>query len=85
MCRRKNWISHILRAESLSKGGDSVLDDRKKTKGRKQLGMLNEFLKESSNAELKRKQERMENIKAKNLLKCMNTNNNDYKCFPSSD
>ena len=41
-----------------SEGGDRGSDDRKKTKrGRKRLGMLNEFLKESSYAELKRKAE----------------------------
>jgi len=40
-----------------AKGGDRGSDDKKKTKGRKRLGMLNEFLKEASYAELKRKAE----------------------------
>src|SRR6218665_503509 len=42
----------------------------KRPRGRKRLGMLNEFLKESSYAELKRncrKEERVENMEAKNL------------------
>src|SRR6218665_2198444 len=55
--RKKNWIGHILRGESLLR---EVIEGRmigKITRGRKRLGMLNEFLKESSYAELKRKAE----------------------------
>src|SRR6218665_935966 len=53
--RKKNWIGHILRGESLLR---EVIEGRMIGKrGRKQLGMLNEFLKESSCAELKRKAE----------------------------
>ena len=40
-----------------SEGGDRRSDDRKNNKGKDRLGMLNEFLKESSYAELKRKAE----------------------------
>src|SRR6218665_2342472 len=53
--RKKNWISHILRGESLLR---EVIEGRmigKRPRGRKRLGMLNEFLKELSYAELKRK------------------------------
>jgi len=44
--RKKNWIGHILRGKSLLK---EVREDRmieKRPRGRKRLGMLNEFLKE---------------------------------------
>ena len=53
--RKKNWIGHILRGESLLR---EVIEDRmirKRPRERKRLGMLNESLKESSCAELKRK------------------------------
>ena len=48
-----NW-SYAQRRKP-SEGGDRGSDDRKKTKGKET--MLNEFLKESSYAELKRKAE----------------------------
>jgi len=54
---KKNWIGDILRGESLLK---EVIEGRmvwKGPRGRKRLGMLNEFLKEESCAELKRKTE----------------------------
>ena len=52
--RKKSWIGYILRGESLLR---EVIDRLigKRPRGRKRLGMLNEFLKESSYAELKRK------------------------------
>src|SRR6218665_113598 len=53
--RKKNWIGHILRGESLL---EEVIEGRmigKRPMGRKRLGMLNEFRKEASYAELKRK------------------------------
>src|SRR6218665_1913785 len=56
--RKKNWIGHILRGESLLK---EVIEGRmigKRPRGRKRLGMLNEFLKEALYAELKRKAEK---------------------------
>src|SRR6218665_759978 len=55
--RKKNWVGHILRGESLLR---EVIEGQmigKRPRGRKRLGMLNEFLKESSYAELKRKAE----------------------------
>src|SRR6218665_131868 len=55
--RKKNSIGHILRGESLLR---EVTEGRmigKRSRGRKRLGTLNEFLKESSHAELKRKAE----------------------------
>src|SRR6218665_1650759 len=55
--RKKNWVGHILRGESPVR---EVIEGRmigKRPRGRKRLGMLNEFLKESSYAELKRKAE----------------------------
>src|SRR6218665_2689577 len=55
--RGKNWIGHILRGESLLR---EVIESRmigKRPRGSKRLGMLNEFLKESSYAELKGKEE----------------------------
>src|SRR6218665_1160436 len=54
--RKKNWIGHILRGDSLLK---EVIEGRMigKRPRRKRLGMLNEFLKEASYAELKRKTE----------------------------
>src|SRR6218665_4227217 len=55
--RKKNLIGRILRGESLLR---EVIEGRmiiKRPRGRKRLGMLNEFLKESSYAELKRKPE----------------------------
>ena len=54
---KKIWIGHILRGESMLK---EVIDGwmiEKRPRGRKRLGMLNEFLKEASCAELKRKAE----------------------------
>src|SRR6218665_909267 len=56
--RKKNWIVHILRGESQLR---EVIEGRmigKRPRGRKRLGMLNEFLKESLYAELKRKAEK---------------------------
>ena len=50
--RKKNLIGHILRGESLLR---EVIEGRiigKRPKGRERLGMLNEFLKESSYPEL---------------------------------
>jgi len=58
--RKKNWIGHILRGESLLREVIEVEGRMigKRSKGRKRLGMqLNEFLKESSYAEPKRKAE----------------------------
>src|SRR6218665_2272355 len=52
--RKKNWIGHILRGESLLREVIKVWMTGKRPRGRKCLGMLNEFLKESSHAELKR-------------------------------
>ena len=55
--RKKSWIGHILRDESLL---GEVIEGRmirRKPMGRKRLVMLNEFLKEASYAELKRKAE----------------------------
>ena len=57
--RKKNWIDHIglLRGENLQK---EVIEGRmigKRPRGRKRLGMLNEFLKQASYAELKGKTE----------------------------
>src|SRR6218665_2318214 len=55
--RKKNWIDYILRGESLLR---EMIEGRmigKRPRGRKRLGMLNEFLKELSYAELKRKAE----------------------------
>src|SRR6218665_2553172 len=55
--RKKNWIGHILRGESLLR---EVMEGRmigKRLRGRKYLDMLKEFMKESSYAELKRKAE----------------------------
>src|SRR6218665_1298864 len=55
--RKTNWIGHILRGKSLL---SEVIEGRmigKRPRGRKRLGMLNEFLKESSYAKLKRKAE----------------------------
>jgi len=52
--RKKNWIGYILRGESLLR---EVIEGRmigKRPRRRKRLGMLNEFLKESSYAELKK-------------------------------
>jgi len=67
--RKKNWFGHILRGESLLR---KVIEGRmigKGPRGRKRMGMLNESMKESSYAELKRKAEnrRVENVEAKNL------------------
>src|SRR6218665_3301010 len=56
--RKKNWIGHILGCESLLR---EVIEGRmigNIPRGRKRLGMLNEFLKESSYAEIKRKAEK---------------------------
>src|SRR6218665_4174399 len=63
--RKKNWIGHnmqmkryiILRGESLLREGIEGRMIGKRPRGRKRLGILNEFLKESSYAELKRKAE----------------------------
>ena len=54
--RKKNWIGHILRGDSLLK---EVIEGRMigKRPRRKRLGMLNEFLKEAPYVELKRKVE----------------------------
>ena len=52
--RKKNWIGHIVRGESLLREDRTI---GKRPRSRKRLGMLNEFLKEASYAELKRKVE----------------------------
>ena len=55
--REKNWIGYTLRGESLLR---EVIEGRmigKRPRRKKRLGMLNEFLKESSYAELKSKTE----------------------------
>jgi len=59
-------------------------DDRKKTKGKETLGILNEFLKESSYAELKRKAENRKEWRiweAKNLPhgRTLTTTNTGFK------
>jgi len=57
-CNLENWISHILRGESLLR---EVIEGQmigKRPRERKRFGMLNEFLKESLYAELKRKTEK---------------------------
>jgi len=72
ICRRKkNWIGQILSGETLLR---ELIEGRmigKRPRGRKLLGILNEFLKEASYAELPkekgRKQERMDSMEAKNL------------------
>ena len=54
---KKNWIGHILRGERMLR---EVIEGRmigKRPRGRKRFGMLNEFPKESSYAELRRKAE----------------------------
>jgi len=53
--RKNNWIGHILRGESLLKEVIEGWMIGKRPRGRKQLGMLNEFLKEALYSELKRK------------------------------
>jgi len=55
--RKKNWIGHILRGASLPKEVIEGWMIGKRPRGRKRLSMLNEFLKEASYAELKRKAE----------------------------
>src|SRR6218665_970232 len=52
--RKNNWIDHILRGESLLKEVIEGWMIGKRPRGRKQLGMLNEFLK-ALYSELKRK------------------------------
>src|SRR6218665_889360 len=52
--RKKNWIGHIVRGESLLREDRTI---GKRPRSRKRLGMLNEFLKEASYVELKRKVE----------------------------
>src|SRR6218665_1243138 len=52
--RKKNWIGYILRGESLLKEVIEGLMIGKRPRGSKRLGMLNEFLKKSSYAELKK-------------------------------
>jgi len=45
--RKKNWIGYVLRGENLLR---KVIDGRmigKRPRGRKRLGMVNEFLRES--------------------------------------
>ena len=61
--RKKSWISHIL---SMLREVTEGRMTGKIPMGRKRLGMLNEFLKESSYAELKRK---VENRKAWRIWK----------------
>ena len=55
--RKKNWIGHIPRGESLLRDGIEGCMMGKRRRGRKRLCMLNEFLKEASYAELKKKAE----------------------------
>ena len=61
-----NWIGHILRGESLLNEVIEGMILKKRPRGRKRFGMLNEFLK-CGIKEKGRKQERMENMEAKNL------------------
>ena len=78
--RKKNWIGNILRGESPLR---KVIEGRKigkRPRGRKRLGMLNEFLKESSYAELKIK---AENRKERRIWKprtCL-TAEHKRRCF----
>ena len=65
--RYKNWIGHILRGESLLREVIEGWMIGKRSRGRKRLGMLNEFLKECGTKEKGRQQERVENMEAKNL------------------
>src|SRR6218665_39851 len=69
--RKKNWIGHIFRGESLLReviGGRMI---GKRPRGRKRLGMLNEFLKESSYAELKRKAENRKERRIRKPRTCL--------------
>ena len=76
-------IGHILRGEILLK---EVIDGRvigTRPRGKQRLGMLKEFLKEASYAELKRqKTQKNENIEATNLHvpsgRTLTTNNERY-------
>jgi len=54
--RKKNWIGHILRGESLLREVIECQMIGKRSRERKRLGMLNDFMKEASYtyAELKR-------------------------------
>ena len=72
--RKKNWIGHI-RGESLLK---EVIEGRmigKRPRGRKRLGMLNEFRKEASYAELKRKAENRKEWKPWKPRTCLTAEN----------
>jgi len=69
--RKKIWIGHIPRGESLLK---EVIEGRmigKRHRGRKRLGMLNDFLKEASYAELKRKAENRKEWKTWKSRTCL--------------
>src|SRR6218665_93547 len=65
--RKKNWIGNILRGESLLREVIEGWMIGKRSRGRKRLGMLNEFLKECGTKEKGGKQERVETMEAKNL------------------
>src|SRR6218665_2042279 len=74
--RKKNWIGHIVRGESLLK---EMIEGRmigKRPWGRKRLGMLNEFLKEATYAELKRKAEHRKEWKTWKPRTCLTQNTN---------
>src|SRR6218665_1918297 len=69
--RKKNWIGHILRGESLLR---EVIEGRmigKRPRVWKRLGMLNEFLKEPSYEELKRKAEHRKEWRTWNPRTCL--------------
>ena len=77
--KKKNWIGHMHRGESLLR---ELIEGRmigKAPRRRTRLGMLNEFLKESScgTKENGGKQERVENMEAKNLPNGNNNANNN--------
>ena len=71
--RKKNWIGHILRGASLPKEVIEGWMIGKRPRGRKRLGrpMLNEFLKEASYAELKRKTENRKEWKTRKPRTCL--------------
>src|SRR6218665_2914194 len=69
--RKKNWIGRILRGESLLKEVIAGRMVEKIPRGRKRLGMLSEFLKEASYAELKRKAENRQKWKTWKPRTCL--------------
>ena len=62
---KKNWISHILRGESLLREVEVI------SRGRKRLGMLNECRKEALYAELKRKAENRKEWRTRKSRTCL--------------